>query len=93
MFQLPRILKPAAIAFAGLGVLYGVLRFTPYPELARYQSRSYGFAALDRYGRVLRVFPAEDGVKREWATLGEIPGGVRRGFIAAEDHHAACPAD
>jgi len=73
------------IPIACLLLLYIFLRLTPYPELASYQNRTYGFAALDRHGRVLRVFPADDGVKREWAALGEIPAGVLRVFVSAED--------
>ena len=73
------------IVIAVVFLLYGILRLTPYPELERYQNRSYGFSALDRHGRLLRVFPAEDGVKREWVALEEIPAGVLRVFIYAED--------
>jgi penicillin-binding protein 1C len=73
------------IIFACLCAPYGILRLTPYPELDCYQNRSYGCAALDRYGRLLRVFPADDGVKREWAPLEEIPAGVLRIFVRAED--------
>jgi len=34
---------------------------------------------------VLRVLPAADGVKREWASLSEIPPGAMKIFIRAED--------
>jgi len=77
--------KPAVIALACLLFLYAVLRFTPYPELDSYLSRSYGYAALDRKGRTLRVFPSSGGVKREWLPVDEIPSGVLRIFIKAED--------
>ncbi|MCL2761858.1 MAG: penicillin-binding protein 1C [Treponema sp.] len=82
---MPRIVKIVIIVFACFLLLYGVLRFTPYPALATYQNRSYGFAVLDRNGRLLRVFPAEDGVKREWVPIEDIPAGVVRVFIRAED--------
>jgi penicillin-binding protein 1C len=80
-----RVYTITAIVCVCLLALYGILRLTPYPELDRYQNRSYGCAALDRYGRLLRLFPAADGVKREWAPLEEIPTGVLRVFIRAED--------
>jgi penicillin-binding protein 1C len=80
-----RVYTIAAIVCVCLLVLYGILRLTPYPELDRYQNRSYGCAALDRYDRLLRLFPADDGVKREWAALGEIPAGILRVFVRAED--------
>ena len=71
----------AACAF----VFHLVMRLIPYPELEEYQGRSSGFAALDRNGLILRVFPSEDGVKREWASLDRIPKGVQRLFLRAED--------
>jgi penicillin-binding protein 1C len=76
---------PAAVVLACFLVPYAVLRLIPYPELTQYQNRSYGFAVLDRYGRPLRIFPSADGVKREWLPLSEIPPGVLRIFIRAED--------
>ncbi|MDR3146357.1 MAG: transglycosylase domain-containing protein [Treponema sp.] len=62
-----------------------IVRILPYPELAAYRSRSRGLVIRDRYDRVLRVVPAGDGVKREWAPLEEIPTGAVRVFIRAED--------
>jgi penicillin-binding protein 1C len=81
----PPWVKISAIALGCLLVLHAVLRFTPYPELAGYRNRSYGFTALDRQGRPLRVFPSADGVKREWLPIDEIPSGVQRIFVRAED--------
>jgi penicillin-binding protein 1C len=72
----------------GAGCLLAVrggLTLAPYPELAAFQKRSYGLAVLDRNGLVLRVFPADDGVRREWVDLEEIPAGVVRIFLRAED--------
>jgi penicillin-binding protein 1C len=65
--------------------LYLPLRFSPYPELGNYRERSYGLVLRDRNGAALRVFPAGDGVKREWVPLDEIPAGAQRVFIRAED--------
>jgi penicillin-binding protein 1C len=59
--------------------------FLPFPELDAYRERSYGTVISDRNGIILRVLPAADGVKREWAALGEMPPGAVRIFIAAED--------
>ncbi|MDR0315505.1 MAG: penicillin-binding protein 1C [Treponema sp.] len=82
---MPRIVKTALIVLGCVLAVYGTLRFIPYPELETYRQRSYGFAALDRSGRVLRVFPAADGVKREWSALEAIPPAALRVFIRAED--------
>ncbi|MDR2631727.1 MAG: transglycosylase domain-containing protein, partial [Spirochaetaceae bacterium] len=61
------------------------LALWPYPELEVFRKRSYGLAVQDRKGLTLRVFPADDGVRREWADLEEIPAGVVRIFLRAED--------
>jgi penicillin-binding protein 1C len=64
---------------------YLFLKILPFPELNAYRERSFGTVVTDRNGNVLRVFPADDGVKREWASLGEIPAGALKIFIRAED--------
>ncbi|MCL2190897.1 MAG: penicillin-binding protein 1C [Treponema sp.] len=80
-----RLAKIAAAVSLCLLAAHLFLRLTPYPELDAFQARSYGFAVHDRNGRLLRVFPAQDGVRREWVPLGEIPAGVLRVFVRAED--------
>jgi penicillin-binding protein 1C len=56
-----------------------------FPELDAFRKRSWGTVISDRNGIVLRVLPADDGVKREWVPLSEIPPGAVRIFIRAED--------
>ncbi|QQO10534.1 penicillin-binding protein 1C [Breznakiella homolactica] len=80
-----RLLLAAAGAAGFLVLVHLILFFMPYPELDQYRSRSYGLAVRDRNSRVLRVFPADDGVKREWAPLDTIPPGAVRVFIRSED--------
>jgi penicillin-binding protein 1C len=84
----PKVRPAKILLFVSAGILialYLPLRFSPYLELESYRGRSYGLALRDRNGAVLRVFPAADGVKREWAPLDEIPAGARQVFIRAED--------
>ena len=61
------------------------LRLAPFPELHAFRDRPAGFALHDRNGRLLRVFPAQDGARREWVALQEIPAGALRVFLLAED--------
>ncbi|MDR0487434.1 MAG: transglycosylase domain-containing protein, partial [Treponema sp.] len=82
---MPKFIKYASIVLACLLLPPLVLRLIPYPELEQYRSRSYGFQVLDRNGQVLRVFPAKDGMKRDWVSLKNIPSGAVRVFIRAED--------
>jgi len=64
---------------------YLFLLLLPFPELDDFRERSWGTVINDRNGNVLRVLPAGDGVKREWASLDEIPPGAVKIFIRAED--------
>ncbi|MCL2070287.1 MAG: transglycosylase domain-containing protein [Treponema sp.] len=68
-----------------LALFYLFLIVLPFPELAAYRTRSYGTAISDRNGNILRVVPAADGVRREWASLDEIPPGAVQIFIRSED--------
>ncbi|MDR2494570.1 MAG: transglycosylase domain-containing protein [Spirochaetaceae bacterium] len=86
--RLRRVKRIVAVLVCAVLVaaLFGLtLRLLPYPELAAYRNRSFGLALSDRNGAVLRVFPAADGVKREWAPLDAVPPQVARLFIRAED--------
>jgi penicillin-binding protein 1C len=74
-----------AIFFALIILINIILAILPFPELKEFQMRSYGLVIQDKNGIVLRVIPAADGVKREWVNLDQIPDGVKRTFIRAED--------
>ncbi|MDR1803487.1 MAG: transglycosylase domain-containing protein [Treponema sp.] len=73
----------ALICFVILFYLF--LLILPFPELDAFRGRSWGTVISDRNGTVLRVLPATDGVKREWASLGEIPAGAVKIFVRSED--------
>ncbi|GHV88671.1 hypothetical protein AGMMS50267_10310 [Spirochaetia bacterium] len=79
-----RIGRIAAATIAA-ALLFLVLLLSPYPELTVWRARSYGLVIYDRNGVTLRVVPAEDGVKREWANFEAIPRGAAKVFIRAED--------
>jgi penicillin-binding protein 1C len=80
-----KLIPPVCVLLGLFLSAFLTLRLLPYPELAAYRERGYGLVIQDRNGRTLRVLPAPDGVKREWAPLAEIPPGVLRIFIRAED--------
>lgn len=44
-----------------------------------------GTIFTDRYGRVIRFLPDEEGIRGIWISEREIPGAVKNAFIAAED--------
>jgi penicillin-binding protein 1C len=79
-------IKPFVKVVIGGGlVLYLALRLLPYPELGAFQERAYSLVLNDRNGRTLRVFPAPDGVRREWADVRDVPEAALRVFVRAED--------
>ena len=80
-----KFLKPLFVLLAFVIIFYLFLLILPFPELEAFRERSWGTVIDDRNGTVLRVLPAADGVKREWASLGEIPPGALKIFIRAED--------
>lgn len=84
-----RSIKPGVLWFLFFALfaatIHFVLALSPFPDLDAFLNRSYGLVINDRNGVVLRVLPAADGVKREWAPLNEIPSSVIKVFIRAED--------
>jgi penicillin-binding protein 1C len=80
-----RIIKALVILMAFFLAVYLLIRFVPYPELTAFQRREYSLTLTDASGAVLRVFPVQDGVKREWTDIEDIPLDVRNVFITAED--------
>ena len=75
------VLIPLCLAL----LFYLFLLLLPFPELKNFRERSYGIVISDRNGSVLRILPADDGVKREWASLGVIPYGAVDIFLHSED--------
>ena len=73
------------IPLCSFALFYLFLLVLPFPELKAYREKPYGTVLSDRNGTVLRVLPASDGIKREWAPLDEIPSGAAKIFIRAED--------
>ncbi|MDR2543247.1 MAG: transglycosylase domain-containing protein [Treponema sp.] len=81
-----RRIKIIVVLFAFCSLLFCVwllLRFSPYPELAEFQSRPYSVRYYDRYGMLLQITPLEDGLRREKSL--EIPAHVKDIFVFAED--------
>jgi penicillin-binding protein 1C len=69
----------------GLIFCAALLRFTDYPELKQFRTREVSRAVTDRNGRVLRILPLEDGLRREYMPLDEIPPEILAVFIRSED--------
>ncbi|GHV91257.1 penicillin-binding protein 1A [Spirochaetia bacterium] len=63
------------------------LRFSPYPELARFRARPCSVPYYDRNGVLVQIPPVADGdgLRREYRSLEEIPAALQAVFICAED--------
>ena len=68
-----------------LSVVCLLIAVLPFPALDHYLSREYSVELLDRRGNFLYVSPLDEGMRRQYRRLDEIPADVRRIFILAED--------
>lgn len=80
-----RVFLAAALVVAAwlLGKLF--LRLLPFPQLDAFMSRPCSTRVYDRNGELLQVLPLEEGLRREWYALDELPPRIAEVFVAAED--------
>ncbi len=77
-----------AAAFIGLlAVLYLFLRFVPCRTLTAFCTRQNSTRFYDRNGVLLRLMPLDEGLRREWYDLSDIPQALQQAFINAEDRN------
>ena len=67
--------------------LYCVLKIIPNPSLNAFMQRENSTRFYDRNGVLLQVRPLEDGLRREYYSLEEIPENIIQAFIDAEDRN------
>ncbi|GHT63888.1 penicillin-binding protein 1A [Spirochaetia bacterium] len=82
-----KLIRFAASAAVLLFLVWLILRFSPYPELAAFRARPYSVRYYDRGGALVQIPPVADGegLRREYRSLEEIPAELRAVFIYAED--------
>ena len=66
-------------------LLWSVYIALPYKGLKTFISRQYSTRFYDRNGQLLYIMPLEQGLRREWIALEDIPEKMREAFIEAED--------
>lgn len=64
-----------------------VLFLLPYPHLASFMHRQNSSRFYDRTGELLYILPLEDGLRREYFPLSEIPVDLQKIIISEEDAH------
>ncbi|MDR2021341.1 MAG: transglycosylase domain-containing protein [Treponema sp.] len=80
LFRLPPALALGCLLFCCL-----LLRFSPYGDLAAFRERPSSTRFYDRNGRLVQIVPLEEGLRREYRPLEEMPRELAAVFIYTED--------
>ena len=70
---------------AVLGITYLLLKLLPNSSLNAFMQRQNSTRFYDRNGQLLHILALDDGLRREWYDLENIPENVQKAFIEAED--------
>lgn len=79
------ILLTSTILLSLLVAKFLILRFSPYPALSKFLNQNYSTRIYDCNKNLIQVLSLENGLKREWTDLKNIPSSVKKIFIKAED--------
>ena len=79
--------RMGALALSILLFGFLTLRFSPYPALRAFRERPVSTRVWDAHGNLLQVVAQENGVRREFVPLEQIPPAVQQFFLDAEDRH------
>ena len=80
-----RILIPVAILLFCNFAVWLTLRLVPYPELTAALQQDYSTRIYDRKGNIIQITSLQNGLRREFTPIDEIPEAVKKTFITAED--------
>ena len=61
------------------------LRYSAYPQFDKLQQQQYSICIYDRDGEIIQITTLEDGLRREYTPLQDIPLEVQKIFILSED--------
>jgi len=79
------LLRCALYAAAAAGMFWCVIRFSPYPAYRAFIVRKVSTRVYDRSGSLIQIVSLEDGLRREWVALEDVPPDAVRIFTEAED--------
>jgi penicillin-binding protein 1C len=68
-----------------LAIIYCFFRYSSYPELETFIKQEYSLEIYDRNGVLLKITALEDGLRRNFKNLDDLPDVVEKVFIIAED--------
>ncbi|OHD18758.1 MAG: hypothetical protein A2086_05795 [Spirochaetes bacterium GWD1_27_9] len=80
------ILIKAFLVIAGIVFSIRIIfTFVPYKKLEQFKKRQHSTKFLDRNGGVIYIAPLDNGLRREYMKIKDIPITIKRIFIKAED--------
>lgn len=62
-----------------------VLKILPFDDLKTFQNHPVSTRIYDENNRLIQILPVEDGLRREWIDLKQIPNQVKKTILKAED--------
>lgn len=80
-----KIFMAAVIVISVMLVTMAVVRFSPYKGLNQIQSQKISTRIYDVNGELVQVLALEEGVRREFTALEDMPQNIIEAFIQAED--------
>lgn len=84
MIKVKNILKLAAVIIS-IFCIKIVLSLLPFPELQDFKNRHYSTVIYDCNDQIIQYLPLQNGLRREFTPLNEIPESVQKAFIKSED--------
>jgi penicillin-binding protein 1C len=85
MKKLSLSIKFVIITFTSIIVFKNILFILPYNDLDSFLKKPYSIEILDRNGNLLQVLTLNDGLRREYIGIKEIPYLIKEIFIKSED--------
>ena len=80
-----RLAKIVAAVAAFAIAVHIILCILPYRQLDAFLTREYSTRVYDRKNHLIQVIPLNNGLRREYVPMTEIPRDVQKMFIKAED--------
>lgn len=79
------ILKIAVAVLIFFTALHFFFRILPYPELDLFLQRDFSTRVYDRKNKLVQITPLQNGLRREFVSIDQIPASVIDAFVDAED--------
>jgi penicillin-binding protein 1C len=83
-------LSPPALCAGFFLLLFLLLRFSPYGDLKAFLEQPCSTRFYDRRANLVQIIPLEEGIRREYISIEDIPSAVIQVFISAEDERFFC---